>query len=90
MNLTKDYNEQQLEQIIKDHIVKEFMYNKSDVLLSNDLPLIKEGIIDSMGIFQLINFIEQQFGFTLNPEEVSRKNFQTINAIKSFVITKLQ
>lgn len=79
---------EQTELIIKDYIVKEFVYDRPEMVLPNELDLMEEGIIDSLGLFRLITFLEQQFGFIVDPEEILLENFDTVNAIKSFVIAK--
>ncbi|WP_066382151.1 MULTISPECIES: acyl carrier protein [unclassified Anabaena] len=84
-----NYTDSQIEQIIKDHIVQKFMYNQPHVNLDNDLPLIAEGIIDSMSLFKLAGFLEEKFGFTLNPDEFVTDNFATVNAVKSLVVKKM-
>ena len=89
MSYTQSYTESQIEQIVKDYIVKEFMYERNNGVLSNDLNLIKARIVDSTGIISLIYFVEDKFGFNLNLEEESLDNFATVNAIKSLVIAKL-
>ncbi len=79
------YTDQQIETTVKDYIVKEFMYDKSDITLSNDLPLIESGVIDSLGIFTLIAFMESEMKVKLQPDDVVIENFETVEAIKSLV-----
>lgn len=83
-------NQQQIENSIKEHILKEFTSAQFEGNLDNDFPLVEEGIIDSMGIFRLVNFLEDQFGFTFDPQELLMENFETINAIKAFVVLKIK
>lgn len=74
-----------IRQVIKDYIAKEF---KPEIALDNDSQLIHQGIIDSLAIFMLIGFIDEQFGVKIDPEDVSLENFETINAIRDLVISK--
>lgn len=74
-----------MEQKIKDYIVKEF---KPEISLDNHSRLIQEGIIDSLAIFMLIGFIEEQFGIKVDSEDVEMSNFETINAIRDLIIAK--
>ncbi len=74
-----------IREAIKDYIVKEF---KPGIALSNDSQLIHQGIIDSLAIFTLIGFIDEQFGVKIDPEDIRLENFETINAIRDFVISK--
>ncbi|MHC5826592.1 MAG: acyl carrier protein, partial [Nostoc sp.] len=73
------YTEQDVEEILKKQISKEFMYNKPEVILDNGSLLIEEEIIDSLGIFVLISFIEEQFHIKINPDEVVLDNFENID-----------
>ncbi len=74
-----------IRQVIKDYIVKEF---NPGIPLNNDSQLIHQGIIDSLAIFMLIGFIDEQFGVKIDPEDVSLENFETINTIRDLVIIK--
>ena len=78
-----------IEQTIKEYIVKEFMFDRPTTVLDNDLSLIEEGIIDSLGIFLLIAFIEDQFKIKIRPEDVVMDNFESVNAIKRLISPRL-
>jgi acyl carrier protein len=84
------YTEEQIEALIKEQIAQEFMYDRDTDVLTNDYPLIEQGIIDSMGIMRMINFLEEQFGITVEPEDFLLEFFETVTAIKLFTIAKLQ
>ena len=49
------------------------------------MKLIDDGIVDSIGIFKLIEFLEQELGVALKPEDVVLENFETIEAIMQFI-----
>ena len=78
-----------IDQVIKDYIVKEFLFEDPKKTVGNDDQLIQEGVIDSLGIFLLINFIEQEFGVKVQPTEVVLENFESINTIKKLVMSKM-
>ena len=79
----------EIQNVIKNYIVQELMYDRPGVELTIDTSLIEEDIIDSMGIFRLIAFLEEQFGFTLKHEEVVMESFETIVAIAALVEVRL-
>ena len=78
-----------IEQKIKDYILREFLSDETDLMLDSDLPLIQQGIVDSLGILQLVSFIEEEFNIKIAPEDVVLENFAMVNAIKKLVIAKL-
>lgn len=81
MSMSQNYTEQQIKDIVRDYIQKEFMYDMPDSVLSNDTLLVEEGIIDSLGIFRLISFLQEQFELIVEPEDVVIEHFESINAI---------
>ncbi len=77
-----------MDEIIKDYIKKEFMFDNPQAVLENDESLVQGGIVDSLGIFLLIEFVDRQFGIKVQPEDVVVENFETVNSIMSLVNAK--
>ncbi len=50
--------------------------------------MTKNGVIDSMGIFRLVSFLEDTFNVRLGDEEITHDNLESINAIEKLVIAK--
>jgi acyl carrier protein len=53
--------------------------------LGDEDDLIDSGVVDSLGIFQLIAFLEERFGIKIGDEEITPENFGTIAAIDRLV-----
>jgi acyl carrier protein len=68
-----------------DYINEQFMFDHPGVVLNPTLNLIDEGIIDSLGIFMLIDFVGQQFEFHIQADDVVMENFQSVQAIRQLV-----
>jgi len=47
--------------------------------------LIEEGIIDSMGLMQIVTYIESQTGLRVSDDDVTPENFETVAAIGQLV-----
>jgi acyl carrier protein len=54
-----------------------------------DTDIIAEGLIDSLGIFKLIAYVEEAFAVTIEPDEVLLENFQTLRALRNLIVKKL-
>ena len=54
-----------------------------------DTDIIGQGLVDSLGIFKLIAFVEQRFAITIEPDEVLIENFQTPRALRNLIVKKL-
>ena len=53
-----------------------------------DTLLFREGYFDSMGFIMLITFIEDEFSIKTNDSDLIEENFESINAIASFITSK--
>jgi acyl carrier protein len=56
--------------------------------LADSDSLIESGIVDSLGIFRLVSFLEETFGVKVGDDEIVNENFQTINDVERFLATK--
>ena len=54
--------------------------------LDDNESLIERGLIDSMGLMNLIVFIEEQTGVRIPDEDVLPENFQTVCAVEQTVL----
>ena len=57
--------------------------------IGDDDSLIEGGIIDSMGVLEIVTFIESQFEVVLADDEVASDNFRSIQSLADFVKSKL-
>ena len=53
--------------------------------LSDRDSLLEAGILDSLGVLELVGFIERQYAVEVTDDEMMPDNFDTIDAIVSFV-----
>lgn len=53
--------------------------------LTTDSHLIEEEILDSFGIFTLIDYIDERFGAHIPEEEITLENFGSVAAISRVV-----
>jgi len=70
---------------IRQFILEELLYDRDDVELDDQTALLETGVVDSMGIFRLIDFIEAQFGLPIQAEDIRVEHFQNIDAIGAFI-----
>jgi acyl carrier protein len=53
--------------------------------LGKDDDLLDSGILNSLGILQLVAFIDERFGFQVPDEDVVYENFNSVQAIASYL-----
>jgi acyl carrier protein len=73
---------------IKEFIAGELMFEDKTAALTEDTPLLG-GVIDSLGLMQLISFIEEEFDVAIDDAEVTTDNFRTVADIEQLVSQKV-
>jgi acyl carrier protein len=57
----------------------------------NDVdPLLQSGIVDSLGILEIVDFLEKEFHVSIVDEELLPENFESVHTLTAFVVRKGQ
>ena len=73
--------------IIRNFIVENFLFGE-DENLKKDTSFLENGIINSVGILELVLFLEETFGFTVEDEELIPENLDSIANVANYVQKK--
>ena len=75
---------------IRDYILREYLPGETAANLGDDTPLRTSGILDSMATLNLVTFVEETFGITLEAHETGIDQFDRIADIAALVEQKKQ
>ena len=70
---------------LADYITQEVTSRAPEAPLTADFPIIEGGLVDSLGLFKLISFIEEQYSVRIKPEDILLENFATLGAIVKLI-----
>jgi acyl carrier protein len=73
---------------IRGFILENFLFNSEEGMLTDDASFLDRGIIDSTGIIELINWIEETFSIQIRDEEMLPENLDSIDKISAFIKKK--
>ena len=79
----RTYSEQ-----IRSFLVSNFYVSDVKTLM-NDTSLLDQGIVDSTGVLEIIGFIEETFGITVEDSELLPENLDSIQGIEQYIIRKM-
>jgi acyl carrier protein len=77
-----------VEQQLRKIVTETFLVGGDRSELRGDDSFIETGIIDSTGILQLVEFVEQEFGFKVEDEDLIPENLDSIDRLLAFVERK--
>jgi acyl carrier protein len=72
---------------VRAFVLEKFPQAKKKGLSDSD-KLLESGIVDSLGILDLVAFLESDFKVQITDDELLPENFQTVEAIAEFVERK--
>ena len=73
---------------VREFVVENFLFGDGEVL-KDDTSFMEEGIIDSTGILELVFFLEETFGFSIEDDELVPNNMDSLQNIARFIDRKL-
>lgn len=68
-------------------VMETFLYTHPDSVLGPDEPLLA-GIIDSMGVIELVDWLASTWGIYVEDDEITESNLGTLAAIARYVSRK--
>lgn len=66
-------------------LTDELLTGRAPEALSADDDLLASGLLDSLGVMQLVWFIEKEFGVQVPPQDVTIEHFQSVDRIAAYV-----
>ena len=72
---------------LKDFITEGFLVGDESV--SDSDSFMQAGIIDSTGVLELVSFIEQQYNITIEDDEMTPGNLDSMNNLVTFISNKI-
>ena len=78
-------NEQEVLEKARAYIVENFLYMRKSKEIGDDDSLLRTGVISSLGMMELVGWVEEEFGVVIDPAEITEQNFDTLRGIARFV-----
>lgn len=73
---------------VRMFIVERFLPGEDPARLTVRTPLTSGGIVDSLGVIELVSFLEQRFHIEFESHELDPAHFDTLEAIDALVTRK--
>lgn len=74
---------------IRSYVAKNLLFSDNGFKYSDDTSFLKEGIVDSMGVLELVIFVEETFGVSADDHEIIPDNFDSVNKLANYIERKM-
>jgi acyl carrier protein len=75
---------------VREYICGTMLIGLSDQSIEADESLVQRGVVDSTGVLELVEYLQDRFGISVRDDEITTSNLDTLNSISAFVQRKLQ
>jgi len=73
---------------IRQFIVETFLFGSEEEPFGDDDSFLEKGIIDSTGVLELIEYIEENFRIKVEDDELVPENLDSLNNVTAYIIGK--
>ena len=73
---------------IRAFIIDNFLFGEANGL-GDDTSFLEEGIIDSTGVLELVEFLEKEFAISVEDEELIPENLDSIDNTAKYLAQKV-
>ena len=73
---------------LRTFLYKQFPLAEQRRIADGD-PLLDSGVVDSLGILEIVTFLEEEFEVAITDEELLPENFGSIEALTRFIEGKI-
>ena len=73
---------------IREFVIENFLFGSDDGL-EDETSFLESGIIDSTGILELVNFLEEEFEIKVEDEELVPENLDSVINVVNYLQRKL-
>ena len=77
-----------IETEVRQYVLENFLFGRTEVEVSSDASFLDLGIIDSTGVLELVTFLEDKYQIKIEDEELVPANLDSLNGITRFVEAK--
>ncbi|MFQ3632951.1 acyl carrier protein [Roseiflexus sp.] len=74
---------------IRGYITHNLLFGDESFIYSDEDSFLERGIVDSLGVIELVSFLEGQFGISIADHELIPENFDSVRNVSEYVARKL-
>ena len=77
-----------IEQQVRQFVAQNLLFSENGYPFDDDASFLQEGIIDSLGVMELVAFTEKTFQIRVEPNEVIPDHFDSVSRLAGYIRRK--
>ncbi|BHH86265.1 acyl carrier protein [Desulforhopalus sp. 52FAK] len=75
---------------IRTFIFENFLFDAEEDSLQNESSFLEQGIIDSTGVLELVDWLEEEFSIQVEDDELIPENLDSVILLSAYIDRKKQ
>lgn len=76
---------EEIKKNVRSYIASNILFNKDGFPYGDSASLLDEGVIDSMNVLELVMFVETNYGFSVDDQEIVPANFDSVENLAAYI-----
>ena len=77
-----------IEEMLRKYIADNILFSPDGYPYRNEDSFLENGILDSTNILELVLYIEEEFHFLTDDDEITPENFDSVSKLSGFIQSK--
>jgi acyl carrier protein len=73
---------------VREFVAQNLLFSDNGFEYDDDDSFLQEGIVDSVGVLDLVLFVEEAFAVEVDDQEVTPDNFDSVNKLANYIRSK--
>ncbi len=74
-----------IEEQVRQFVAQNLLFSEDGFPYDDDASFLQEGIIDSLGVMELVAFAEKTYQIKVEPNEVIPDHFDSVNRLANYI-----
>lgn len=70
---------------IKQYIAENFLFSSNGFSLDDDESFLEAGVVDSLGVVELVAFVEETYNFEVPDDDIVPDNFDSVDNLAAYI-----
>jgi acyl carrier protein len=78
----------EVEAQIRRYVAQNLLFSDNGFEYEDDDSFLQEGIVDSVGVLELVLFVEETFNLTVDDQDITPDNFDSVSKLANYIRKK--
>jgi acyl carrier protein len=82
-------SEMNVKEKIREYVAENFLLSSNGFDLGDDESFLEAGVVDSLGVLELVTFVEENYNVRVPDDEIVPGNFDSVDKLAAYIGRKI-